>query len=105
MILSIFVSVGLAQAQGEPCPPGQLCNPLGTANFAQLVDRIVTFMLQVAVPIAVIMAVWSAFLFMTAGGSEQRVGLAKRALTYTVIGILVLALSKGLTSIIASFFG
>jgi hypothetical protein len=103
--VAFLTLAGFVFAQPPVCDPAQgLCNPLGDRDVTQILDDVVDFLLAVAVPIAVIATVWAGFLFMTAGGSEDKIRLAKRAITYTVIGIAILIISKGITSVLLSFF-
>jgi hypothetical protein len=78
-------------------------NPLGAnTTFASLANRIISFMLKVAAPIAVIMVIWSGILFMTSGGDEAKVKLAKDTLFWVIVAIVVLMLSLSVTSILKS---
>jgi len=49
---------------------------------------------------AIIAAIWSGFLFLTAGGNEEKVGKAKKMLQYVVIAIVIGLLAFGLPSLI-----
>lgn len=81
-------------------------NPLGgTTTISGLVDKIATFLLQIGIPITTIMILVAAIQFMFAGGSEKRVTAARQTLTYAVIGLGVLLLAKGVSSVITSFLG
>lgn len=81
-------------------------NPLGrTTTIAGLVDNIATFLLQIGIPITTIMILVAAIQFMFAGGSEKRVTAAKQTLLYAIIGLAVLLLAKGVSSVIKSFLG
>jgi len=106
ILVLVFGVVGFvfAQPPGSICPEGELCNPLGNKGVTEILDDIVDFLLAVAIPLTVIVTVWAGFLFMTAGGSEDKVRTAKRAITYVVIGAAILILSKGITSVLISFF-
>lgn len=79
-------------------------NPLGgTTTISGLVDKIATFLLQIGIPITTIMILVAAIQFMFAGGSEKRVTAAKQTLLYAIIGLAVLLLAKGVSSVITSF--
>jgi hypothetical protein len=49
---------------------------------------------------AIIAAIWSGFLFLTAGGNEEKTGKAKKMLWYTIIAIVIGLLAFGLPSLI-----
>jgi len=80
-------------------------NPLGSAgrDIPTLIDTIATWLLGIGSTIAVIIVIWAAFLFMTSGGNQQKVTQARQTLWYAIIGLTVLLLAKGVTSLIQNF--
>ncbi len=102
VLLSTFyflLSTSLASAQVVEIP-----NPLGsTSDIPTLIDKIATWLLGIGSTIAVIVILWAAFLFMTAGGNKERVTKARQTLWYAIIGLTVLLLAKGVTSIVENF--
>ncbi|MBI3458854.1 hypothetical protein HY061_01160 [Candidatus Azambacteria bacterium] len=95
---------------GGGCPTGatqtsgsvSIPNPLCAKSFTDLANTIAFFMLKVASPIAIIMVIWSGLLFMTSGGDETKVKSAKDTLLWTIVAIVVIALSFSVTSILNS---
>ncbi len=83
----------------------EIPNPLGSgvSTIPQLIDKIATWLLGIGLTIAVIIVIWAAFLFMTSGGNQQKVTTARQTLWYAIIGLTVLLLAKGVTSIIQNF--
>lgn len=81
----------------------EIPNPVGATTFAGLIGQIVDFLILVIIPIATIMILYAGLLFMTSGGSVEKVQKAKQTLTWAVVGIAILLISRGITSIIASF--
>lgn len=72
-------------------------NPLGEGTtISSLLDKIINFLIAVAIPISTIMVLWSAFLFMTSGGDQKKLDQAKATLKWVVAGITLLLLSKGI---------
>lgn len=98
----------LLAVEGQPCgvegePPCkiELPNPLGTTTtFAQLLDKIITFLLQIGTPIASIMVIWGAFQILFAGGEPEKFLVGRRTILYTVIAYGILLVAKGITLII-----
>lgn len=80
-------------------------NPIGPGTFQDLVERIARYLFQIGIPIAVIMILYAAFLYMTAGGSEEKVTKAHKALTYAVVGLAILFLAWGITSLVKELLG
>ena len=89
---------GASQTSGSVSIP----NPLSACSFTELANKITRFMLKVAAPIVVIMVIWSGILFMVSGGDEKKVTEAKDTLFWTIVAIVVLALSFSVTSILNS---
>jgi hypothetical protein len=81
----------------------EIPNPLVAGDIPTLVDKIATWLLEIGAVIATIIVLWAAFLFMTSGGNEARVTMARKTLWYAIIGMAVLLLAKGVTSIIQNF--
>lgn len=80
----------------------EIKNPLSSGDFVTLLNNIITALIKLAVPIAIIMIVWAGFLLTTSGGNEDKVSTARKTILYTVIGFIVLLLSKGVASLIES---
>ena len=77
----------------------EIPNPLGSKgkDIPILIDTIATWLLEIGATIAVIMILWSALLFMTAGDNKDKVTQARKTLWYAIIGLTVLILAKGVT--------
>ncbi len=69
-------------------------------TISQLVDFLFSIVLQVGVPIAVIMLIYSGFLFVTARGNPEQITTARRAFMWTVIGTAVLLGASVLAGVI-----
>ncbi len=83
----------------------EIPNPLGPGgkDIPTLINTIAKWLLGIGSTIAVIIVLWAAFLFMTSGGNKERVTMARKTLWYAIIGLTVLLLAKGVTSIIQNF--
>lgn len=80
-------------------------NPLTSDSITGLVDQIATWLLGIGLTISTIIIIWAAIVFITSGGNTERVTMARKTLWYAIIGIVVLLLAKGATSIVANFLG
>lgn len=86
----VIASLGtpmLAYAQNPP--PSAAAQKLG-----EVLNRLINYSLGFLVILAVALIVYTAFMFMTAGGNSENVQKAKRYLTYIMIGVAVALLSK-----------
>jgi len=117
LLILIFSSVVLGDVKaaqiingdgGEfECPPGHICieNPLEAESFEDLLNSIVNFIFYVGIAIAPIMIMIAAFFFLTAGGDPKRVDTAKQIILWTVIGLAIILLAKGLISVLRQIIG
>lgn len=80
-------------------------NPLETESFEDLLNSIVTFIFWIAIAIAPIMIMIAAFFLLTAGGDPKRVDTAKQIILWTVIGLAIILLAKGLISVLRQIIG
>ncbi|MEK7578236.1 MAG: hypothetical protein AAB456_00745 [Patescibacteria group bacterium] len=80
----------------------EIPNPLGSGgkDIPTLVDTIAGWLLMIGLTISTIVILWAAIVFMTSGGNQTRVTQARQTLWYAIIGLTVLLLSKGVSSII-----
>lgn len=99
-ILFFVILTNSAMAQSITIP-----NPLGEGgkDIPTLIGTIATWLLGIGTTIAVIIVIWAAFLFMTSGGSKERVTMARKTLLYAIIGLTVLLLATGVTTLIQNF--
>ncbi len=112
VLVLVALPFGLLFAQTEvEVPPGDdgpgegpidLPNPLTADTIAELLNKIIDFLLIIAVPVAIIMAIWAGYLFMTGGASEENIKAARKTLLYVIIGVAILILSKGLINLVIS---
>lgn len=71
----------------------------GAGTFGELIGSITTYILGLVGPIAVLISLWAAFLLMTAAGDPKKVTAGHQTLTWAVIGLAVIILSKAALSI------
>ena len=82
-----------------------LTNPLKSTTFAELVANIAKIVAEVGFPIAVMALLWAGFLFVTAGGNEEKINNAKKTLLWAVIGTAILLGAWGIATAVSSFVG
>jgi len=102
LLFFLFVTIiaNVAMAQGIT-----IDNPLGSGgkDIPTLIGTIATWLLGIGTVLATIVVLWSAFLFMTSGGSQTRVTQARQTLLYAIIGLAVLMLADGVALLIQNF--
>ena len=65
---------------------------------------IVSVMFWAFMIIAVIMVLWSAFLYLTSGGDTEKVKTATKSLTYAAVAIVIAILANSFPLIVGSIF-
>lgn len=82
-------------------------NPVGINSIEDLVVAILEILIVIAIPIIVLSIIYAGFLYVTAQGNAQQIQQATRALTYSVIGgVLVIgavAISAIVSGVVGSF--
>jgi len=86
-----------------PCGTSYAKHACTVCDFFVLLQNIINFFLALMIPLTTIAAVYIAFLFMTSGGSQTRVTLARQTLWYAIIGLAVLMLADGVALLIQNF--
>lgn len=81
-------------------------NPLGTGStFETIVERFTKLAQVLVTPLSVLMILISGFLYMTAGGSPERLKTAHKMLIWAIIGIALVLLATTADQIIKSVLG
>jgi len=73
---------------------GQITNPISAGSFGALFAQIAAAIGTLIASLGGIMFIVSGILYVTSGGSPEKMGTAKKALMYAIIGIVV-GLSAG----------
>ena len=87
--------------------PTTLPNPTVTTTqaFWNLLCSGVIYFFGIVILIAFVMLLVAALNFMTAGGDEHKVEVARKMLLYGVIGVAVALLARAILQVVASLFG
>ncbi len=90
-VLALMCLPMLVMAQDSgliPCGYGD--NPCDTADVANFVNGLISFLIQMLGVIAVIVMVYAGFQLVTSGGDEGKWTKAKELFTNVVIGIVII---------------
>jgi hypothetical protein len=89
------------------CPPGAICieNPLTVESFEELINNIINFIFYFALAFAPLMFIIAGFYFITAAGEPEKIKTAQTIIWYTVIGLAIVILAKGIIVVIKNIFG
>lgn len=82
----------------------QLPNPLGAdATIEGLLRKIVTWLRDIAAPIAAGMIIYGAYQMLFAAGDPEKFKVGRQTILYTVIGYAIIWIGWGITKIIEEF--
>ena len=79
-----------------------ITNPLNVDSIEGLAQAIGKWLFRLAIPIAVIMILYSGLMFLTAGIKPDNFNEGKKILTWTIIGLSVMLIGRGFISLITS---
>jgi len=77
-------------------------NPLGGEDytFRDFIDKIITFLFNVALAVVPLMVVIAGFYLVTAAGEPARIQTAKNIILYTIVGFVIILLAKGFIALL-----
>ncbi len=90
--LIIFSCIWAANAWAAivPCGTEENPEPCALCHLWQLGSNIINFIVwQLSIPVAALLFISAGVIFMTSGGSEERVGLGKKIFLNTAIGLII----------------
>ncbi|MCD5382374.1 MAG: hypothetical protein LR017_03655 [Candidatus Pacebacteria bacterium] len=82
-----------------------LKNPLKATSVTDLLVDILEILLVFAVPVIVFFIIYSGFLFVTAAGDTNKITTARVALTWAVIGGVIVIGARAITTVIENTVG
>jgi hypothetical protein len=83
----------------------EIPNPIKTKSIAELIDRIVTYLITIATIIFPLVVIYGAFQLLSTGGDVEKAIMGRKTITYAVIGYVLILVSKGITMIVAEILG
>jgi len=87
---SLLLTAGGLILAADPCPAGSVCIPnYGPTDFCVLLTNIATAVTGLVGGLATVMILVSGIMFLTSGGSQERMGQAKKTLLYAIIGLAI----------------
>lgn len=105
-MVASFPALALAVSADCIAPPtcaNCIPNPLKYASFECLIEAVIDVIFLLSLGIAPLMVLIGAFYLMTAGGNPARVKTAQSIFIWTAVGLLIILMAKGVSSIIQAF--
>ena len=89
VMTGLFAMPFAALAQFDPgVTQAQIGSGLIGGSFSTLINRVIRFGLYVIGGLAIIMFIYSGFLYITANGDDSKAGDAKKVMMYSIVGVL-----------------
>lgn len=76
-----------------------------STTLEEIIERLVDLIFTVSIVLVPLMIVLAAFLLVTAAGNSEKITQAKKIITWSLIGFLIVLLSKGIIAMIKQLFG
>lgn len=104
ILTGLFCCASLAVAV-TGCPTGQICNPLSKDTFEGLLEDIAANIGIFIAALGTIMIVVSGILYLLSAGSPEKIGTAKKALIYAIMGIAIGLSAQAIVLIVKKIIG
>ena len=79
-------------------------NPLGVTNLQEIVDKVMSAITVLAVPVVLAMILYGTYKIITSAGDPAKVKEGGNVIFYATLGFGLLLISNGIVSIIQSLF-
>lgn len=103
-VISFLPLVSFAQYGSIPQGGGRsgftIPNPIGADSLQELLQLILNIVVELGVPVVALMIIWTGFKFIWARGNPGKIGEAREALLYTLIGAGVVLGAYAISAII-----
>ncbi|MBI5139707.1 hypothetical protein HZA26_03820 [Candidatus Nomurabacteria bacterium] len=83
------------------CDPGKLCNPIDSDTIQEFILTFLEGAIKIGIPIVALAIIYSGFLFVSSSGNSEKLGKAKNALLYSVIGAAILLGALAISKLVA----
>jgi hypothetical protein len=104
LLLSPLLCSADAPGDGDPAvdpPPGTI-DDLTADDVVKMIINVRNWFAGIVLIIAVFVVLVSAFIYMTAGGNEDKATLARKMFINAIIGIVIASLAYGIVSLITN---
>jgi len=78
--------------------------PNGFDSVLAILNRLLQWLYTIFFIIAVMMIIWAAFSFLTAGGDEEKIAKARTSFIYAVVAIAVAVVAASVRFVVQSLF-
>ena len=104
VLLAVPLLAGAIDILNPLSTEGSIRPPIECDNIVCVIEKIINLITIIAFSIAPIIIVIAGFYFVISGGDPEKVSTAKKIIINTVIGLLVILLSRAFVAVIQSIF-
>ena len=106
MTLNLFaIQLDLAGQAVSQRAPGAANLASADAGFGKLMGSLLSFIMAIAAIMVLIYLLWAGLDWITSAGDKGKLETARLKITNAIVGIIVLAASTGLLTLIQGFLG
>jgi hypothetical protein len=106
MSLALFaIQLDIAGQAVSQQVPGAANLTTADAGFGKLMGSLLSFIMAIAAILLLVYLLWAGIDWITSGGDKGKLETARNKITNGIIGIIVLAASTGLITLVQSFLG
>jgi len=99
----VYDNIAFAQTGSAPQTWTEGISPSrGWSDLIKVARNVFNILLYLFSAAAVLMIIWGGILYITSGGNKEKTELAKKVITYAIIGILVVVMSLGMINLTAN---
>lgn len=102
MITGAVICLAAAQVSAEDVG---IKNPLGDVGLQEIIQKIINFLFGLALAICPIFIIWGGFEIATAAGAEQKIKDGRQKITYSLVGLVIMALATAFVKVIKTILG
>ena len=99
-----IVALNLFVAKTSLAISVNITNPIVTSDFSKLVENFLLWTLGVAGSVTLLMLVVGGVLYITSSGDEQKIATAKRMVTWTILGLMIVLASYAIIVVLGDIF-
>ncbi|MEK7665196.1 MAG: TrbC/VirB2 family protein [Patescibacteria group bacterium] len=102
-LISSIIALGLASS--SPVSGVTIKNPLSSNTILELLDKIAKTVATIIGSLSTIMLIVAGIMYLTSAGSPEKIGAAKKALIYAIVGMVVAVIAGTIVSIVKEVLG
>ena len=102
-IVSLFSAPIVVAAADDITISEQFPGDYSSDDALEILPRILSYVYGTFLVIVVLMIIVAGYMFVTAGGSPEKVTTARNVLMYSLIGLAIAVVARGLIALVAKF--